>query len=171
MYPPRPGRVRHFLMTRLHIIITKHKTLLLYLIAGGLTTLVNYALFILLMILLGSGFDVIAMLTERSGSPALFNVANSLAVVGAVVFAYFINKLMVFQTKCENYRALLREALAFFASRGVTTLFEIGACAFLVTLLGFPEFSTKLAVTAVVIFLNYLLSVTIVFRKKENQEK
>ena len=171
MRPACPRRLRYLVMTRLHIIIAKHKTLLLYLIAGGLTTLVNYALFLLLMVFLGQEFDIIAMLTERSGSPAVFNVANSLAVIGAVIFAYFINKLMVFQTKCENVRVLLREALAFFASRGVTILFEIGACAFLVTLLGFPEFATKLAVTAVVIFLNYLLSVTVVFRKKENHEK
>jgi putative flippase GtrA len=110
-----------------------------------------------------------AMLREKSANPAVFNAANSAAVVGSIIFAYFINKLMVFGTKCENTRALLREALAFFASRGVTMLFEIGACAFLVTLLSFPEFSTKLAVTVVVILLNYLLSVKIVFRKNEKK--
>ena len=154
-------------MKRMRVVISKHKTLLLYLIAGGLTTLVNYILFFAILLLLGTEFNLAAMLSEKSGNPAVFNIANTTAVIGAVVFAYFINKLMVFQTKCENFRALMREILAFFASRGVTMLFEIGACAFLVTLLGFPEFSTKLAVTVVVILLNYLLSVTIVFRKKE----
>ncbi|MDR0326463.1 MAG: GtrA family protein [Oscillospiraceae bacterium] len=154
-------------MTRLHIIISKHKTLLLYLIAGGLTTLVNYVIFFALMLALGEEFNFMAMLSEESGNPAVFNIANTVAVVGAVIFAYFINKLMVFQTKCENFRDLIREITAFFTSRVVTMLFEIGACAFLVTLLGFPEFSTKLGVTVVVILLNYLLSVTIVFRKKE----
>jgi putative flippase GtrA len=156
-------------MKRLQIVITKHKTLLLYLIAGGLTTLIHYGLFFALRILLGGeSFDLAAIFSEKSRDPAAFNTVNTIAVLGAVVFAYFINKLMVFQTKCENTRDLLREAVAFFASRGVTVLFEIGAGAFLVTLLGFPEFSTKLAVTVVVVLLNYLLSVTIVFRKKEN---
>jgi putative flippase GtrA len=152
-------------MRRLTIVITKHRTLLLYIIAGGLTTLVNYVLFFLLIFFLSGEFNFPAMLRERSGSPAIFNIANAIAVTGAVVFAYVINKLLVFGTKCEDLRDLLREALAFFASRGVTMLFEIGACAFLVTLLRFPEFSTKLAVTVVVIILNYLLSVTVVFKK------
>jgi putative flippase GtrA len=156
-------------MKRLQIVITKHKTLLLYLIAGGLTTLVNFVLLFVLMFLMSDEFSINAMLAEQSGDPAVFNVANAVAVTGSVVFAYFINKLMVFQTKCENFRALLREALAFFASRSVTMLFEIGACAFMVTLLRFPEFSTKLVVTAIVILLNYLLSVTVVFRKKEKK--
>ncbi|MCL2002389.1 MAG: GtrA family protein [Oscillospiraceae bacterium] len=154
-------------MKRLTIVIAKHKTLLLYLIAGGLTTLVNYTLYFLLMFLLNPDFDVVAMLREQSGSPALFNVVNTAAVTGSIVFAYFINKLMVFGTKCENTRALLREMLAFFASRGVTMLFEIGAGAFLVTLLRFPEFPAKLGITVVVILLNYLLSVKIVFKKKK----
>ena len=156
-------------MKRLRIVITKHRTLLLYLIAGGLTTLLNYVVFFALMAVMGSGFDFFAMLSSKSQNPAVFNIANTVAVVCAVVFAYFINKLMVFQTQCENARALLREAMAFFASRSVTLLFEIGACAFLVTLLGLPEFSTKLAVTVVVILLNYLLSVTLVFKKPEKK--
>jgi putative flippase GtrA len=156
-------------MRRLNIVITRHKTLLLYLIAGGLTTLVNYTLFFILMYLLGNDFNIMHMIREQSGNPAVFNAVNTVAVVGAVIFAYFINKLMVFGTKCENIRELLREALAFFTSRGVTMLFEIGACAFLVTLLKLPEFSTKLAVTVVVIILNYLLSVTIVFKKKDKK--
>jgi putative flippase GtrA len=147
----------------------RRKTFFLYLVAGGLTTLVNYTLFILMMFLLGEGLDISAMFLERSANPAMFNVANTIAVIGAVIFAYFINKLMVFRTKCGNSRALLREALAFFGSRGLTMLFEIAACAFAVTLLKFPEFSTKLVVTIIVVLLNYLLSVTVVFRKNENK--
>jgi putative flippase GtrA len=154
-------------MKRLRIVITKNKTLLLYLIAGGLTTLVNYALFIALMFAMGGGIDIGSMFIEQSGNTALFNVANTAAITGSVIFAYFINKLMVFQTKCETPRELFREIAAFLASRGITALFEIAACAFSVVLLGFPEFSTKLVVTIIVILLNYILSVTVVFRKKE----
>jgi len=156
-------------MKKLHIVIAKHKTMLLYLIAGGITTLVNFGLLFGLMMLMGAEFSLSAMFSEKSTNPAVFNIANTLAVAGAVVAAYFLNKLMVFQTKCENVRALLREMLAFFASRGLTMLFEIAACAFLVTLLGFPEIPSKLSVIIIVIILNYLLSVTIVFRKKENR--
>jgi putative flippase GtrA len=156
-------------MRRLTIVIANNKTFLLYLIAGGLTTLVNYAIFFVMMFILSDEFDLLSMLREESGNPALFNTVNALAVTGAVIFAYVINKLMVFGTKCESTRDFAREALAFFTSRGVTMIFEIGACAFFVTLLRFPEFSTKLAVTVVVVLLNYILSVKFVFRKNKKK--
>ncbi|MDR0292873.1 MAG: GtrA family protein [Oscillospiraceae bacterium] len=154
-------------MERLRIVITKHKTLLLYLVAGGLTTLVNYLVYFLVRYWQGEAFDILALLTEKSDDTAGFTVAHSAGVVCSVVFAYFVNKLMVFQTKHGNTRAVLREALAFFTSRAVTVLFEISAGVFLVSMLSFPEFATKLVLNVFVILLNYLLSVTIVFRKKE----
>lgn len=158
-------------MKQLRIVITKHKTLFRYLIAGGLTTLVNFVLCFLIMYMMGAELSLQSIFSAKSENPAIFNVANAIAVIGAVIFAYFINKLMVFQTKCEDTRALRREMLAFFASRGLTMLLEIGAGAFLVTILGVPEFVSKLAVTVVVILLNYLLSVTVVFRKKEKTKE
>jgi len=135
-------------MKKLRGIIVKYKTFLLYLIAGGLTTLVDIAVF---AALLSAGFA---------------NTANIISVLTAVVFAYFINKLMVFATRCESFRELCREAVAFFASRGLTTIFAIVAYEFLVSLLKFPPIPSKIAVTIAVILLNYILSVAVVFRKK-----
>jgi len=153
-------------MKKFRLVITKHKTFMLYLVAGGLTTLVDFSVFAALILLLGDRADFIATLTARGEGAALSNAANIAAVLTAVVFAYFINKLMVFGTKCGSLRALFREMTAFFASRGLTTLFAVTAYPFLVSLLRFPALPSKLAVTAVVILLNYILSVTIVFRKK-----
>ena len=135
-------------MKKLRTLLEKHRTLLLYLVAGGLTTLVDYGAFVLLRLVMPS------------------NTANIISVITAVIFAYFINKLLVFQSKCENFRELLREAFAFFVSRGLTTLFSIAAYPALTLLLGFPELPSKAAVTVAVIVLNYILSVLVVFKKK-----
>ncbi len=148
----------------------RHKTILLYLIAGGLTTLVNYLLLFLFLRLFGQEISLRQMLTEESKNVFIFNLANTLAVVGAVIFAYVVNKLIVFRSKTKSSRAFWRELIAFFASRGITTLFEIAACAFLVSVLNLPELPSKLGVTVVVILLNYILSVKIVFKKRDNEQ-
>jgi putative flippase GtrA len=139
-------------MKKLRGLIVKYKTFLLYLIAGGMTTLVDFAVFAAVLYV-GEGAD-------------LANTANIISVLTAVVFAYFINKLMVFRTSCESFFELCREAAAFFASRGLTTVFALAAYPFLFSLLKFPPLPSKIAVTAAVILLNYILSVTVVFRKK-----
>jgi putative flippase GtrA len=153
-------------MKKFRLVITKYKTFLLYLVAGGLTTLVDFSVFILLLLILGEETGLAAMLTERGEGDVLSNVANIAAVLTAVVFAYFINKFMVFQTKRKGVAAALREAAAFFASRGLTTLFALTAYPFLVTLLRLPAIPSKLGITVAVILLNYILSVTVVFKKK-----
>jgi putative flippase GtrA len=121
---------------------------------------------------LAEEFNFMVLLTERGSETALTNAANIVSVLIAVVFAYFINKLMVFQTKCESFRALWREMRAFFASRGLTTLFAIAAYTFCINFLKLPAFPSKLVITMVVILLNYILSVTVVFIKgKKEGEK
>ncbi|MDR1668583.1 MAG: GtrA family protein [Oscillospiraceae bacterium] len=145
----------------------KHKTILLYLAAGGFTTLVNYLLLFVFLRLFGSEINLWQMLTEESENEFIFNLANTFAVAGAVVFAYVVNKVIVFRSKTKSARAFWRELIAFLASRGLTTLFEIAACAFLVSVLNLPELPSKFGVTVVVILLNYVLSVKIVFKKKD----
>jgi putative flippase GtrA len=149
----------------LRTFLEKHKTILLYLFVGCLTTLVNYILLFVFLRVFGQEIDVLSMFSGESEDVFVFNLANTLAVVGAVIFAYLTNKFIVFASRTETKRAFWRELAAFFASRGLTMLFEIAACAFLVSVLRFPEMPSKLVVTIVVILLNYLLSSKFVFKK------
>ena len=147
----------------------RKKTVLLYLIAGGLTTAVNYLLFFLFMCLQGAELDLASMLGAKSENPAMFNKANIPAIIGAVIFAYPVNKLMVFKTRRGNIKELSREAGAFFASRAAALVFETGAGAFLVAFLRFPELTAKLLLTVAVVILNYIFSVKLVFRGSDKR--
>ena len=123
-----------------------------YLVAGGLTTVVNFGIFALLHGRLGWGE----------------NRSNVIAVICAVLFAYFINKWFVFHTRCSSVRELIREAFSFFAARGVTMVLEIGGVFLFVTWGGLPAYWTKLGITLVIVLLNYIFSKLFVFKGKDS---
>ncbi|MCL2747924.1 MAG: GtrA family protein [Oscillospiraceae bacterium] len=120
-----------------------------YAAMGGLTTAVNLGVFVLL----------------REALRWDQNLSNIIAVVVAVLFAYFTNKWFVFKTRCQNKRDLLREAASFFSGRAVTMAMEAGGFLLLDMLTGLPDFWKKAPVTVVAILLNYLFSKRFVFRK------
>ena len=69
----------------------KFKKLVRYVVVGACTTAVNYLLFWLLCYKLGVEFDI----------------ANAIAIVASVVFAYVTNKLFVFRSHVDGTAALL----------------------------------------------------------------
>ena len=93
------------------------------------------------------------------------NLANALSVVCAVAFAYVANKLFVFRTHCATRAELLREALSFFAARGVTMLLEIGGFSLLYEVFHAPYMLAKVFISVLILVLNYVFSKLLVFRK------
>ena len=127
-----------------------------YLIAGALTTLVNYVVYILLVGLIGITW------------------ANAVAWVCAVAFAYWINKLFVFQSRA--WRGVwLKEAVSFFLGRAATGVLEIAGLPLLVsagldaTWFGVEGLPAKVIITVVVQVLNYVFSACLAFRKKKEE--
>ena len=80
---------------------------ILYLVFGGLTTLVNLAVFWLMNRVLGEDL-------------ALVN--NAAAFVAAVIFAYVTNKIFVFESRSWSAQTLRKEIPAFVGAR----LFSFG---------------------------------------------
>ena len=118
-----------------------------YVIAGGVTTLVDFGLFTALTAL---------------GVPDM--AANRISIAAAVLFAYFINKLYVFRRHAGSTRALTLEFIKFIGGRAFTALPEILGYPLLLRLLNGRESIAK-AVTIVVVFvLNYTISKLFVFR-------
>ena len=76
---------------------------ILYIIFGVATTVVNYVVFYLL-------YNV---LWNQSRSL----IANAAAFVAAVIFAFVVNKLFVFESKSWNAATLKREIPSFLAAR------------------------------------------------------
>ena len=122
-----------------------------YCVIGGLTTLVSFGTLWL--------FENLLYLEA--------NLANILSILCAVTFAYVTNKLFVFRTHVGSAGALLREAASFFAARGVTMLVEAGGFFALHSLMHLGSMWAKLAISVVVLVLNYVLSKLIIFRKKK----
>jgi putative flippase GtrA len=136
-------------------IIKTKKEIITYIIFGALTTLINLIVYyILTNTILDPKNDL------------LMQLANTIAWIISVLFAYITNKLYVFNSKSKK---ILKEILSFISSRIITLLIEIFLMYILVTLLKQNDQIIKLLVTIIVIILNYILSKILVFKSKENQ--
>lgn len=126
------------------------KEVILYGIFGVLTTIVN----------IGSFFILSNVLKIDE------NISNVIAIVLAVLFAYFTNKDLVFHSEAKNINERLKEFAKFMSGRAVTMIIEWGGCA-LLFLTPIPQMVSKLAMTVIVIILNFFISKFFAFRKKK----
>ncbi len=123
----------------------RHRTGLLYLFFGGLTTLVSWGTFYL--------FCYPLSMDEL--------IANLLSWLAAVLFAFFTNRTWVFSTGGH----FAREMLAFFGARLATLGLEELILFLFVTRMGLEAMWIKIAGNLLVLVLNFVLSKFFVFRK------
>ena len=135
-------------MNTIKELFLKHKSVLLYLIFGGLTTVINVVTYFITYEILG-----IANLTS-----------TVIAWVIAVTFAYVTNKLFVFESKKKGSEAL-KEAVNFFACRIGTGVIEIGIMYLFVDVLAFNGTIMKLITNVIVIIVNYIASKFLIFNE------
>lgn len=147
-------------MNKIKNLLIKYKEIITYVIFGGLTTLVNWVVYTLLVNCTSAGITI----------------SNAIAWVASVIFAFVTNKIWVFESKSFKPTVLIKEFISFIASRVVTGFFEIAGVPLLVkigmdqTIFGIKGMAAKLIVSVVVIILNYVFSKLIVFRKKKNNK-
>ena len=138
----------------------KHKEIINYIFFGGLTTLVNWMVYSLLVALIHLPIEW----------------SNAIAWVAAVLFAYVTNGKWVFESEATGRKSRLREFFLFLASRvftGVVELLGLPALYYLgldTSIWGIDGFLAKVIVTVVVVILNYVLSKLVVFRKAKKQQ-
>ncbi len=143
----------------------KSAELILYLVFGGLTTLVNFVAFWLL-----------SLVIDKS----LYLLTNFLAWAIAVVFAFVVNKLIVFSECSSDKKTLLFEILTFALARVFSLIFEELGLFVLIDLIGLGkediyiigftvtgQIIPKLIVAVVVVIMNYFFSKFLIFRKKK----
>lgn len=133
--------------------IKKYKEQILYVVFGGLTTVVNIAAYFVCRYL--------------HASVAQATVA---AWVAAVLFAYVTNKLFVFESKCSGLRRLFCEIAGFFGCRLFTGLLDLGIMYVSVDILMFNELVMKIISNTLVIVLNYIFSKLVIFNRNKNKE-
>lgn len=130
-----------------------------YLIFGVLTTVINYIVFWIFLRLLGD-------------SAAL--VANVVAFIAAVAFAFVTNKLYVFESKSWKRDVVKRELASFIGARLLTFFLEEAGLFVAANLLHLGDHTifgvdgimiSKLFLNVLVIIGNYILSKWIIFKK------
>lgn len=126
----------------------KYKEGLLYLVFGGLTTLVNIVSFFVL----------------RKLNIEVY-ISNVIAWVLSVLFAFITNKLFVFESKGKSKKENVRECVSFFGFRILSLVFDMGAMYLLLQILNINELISKVIANVLVIILNYIFSKLFIFKK------
>lgn len=137
-------------MKRILALLKKHEEVVSYLFFGGLTTVVNYLVYLPCYNLLGF-----------SGT-----VSNVIAWIAAVAFAYLTNKPFVFKSHDWSAKTVLPELTKFVGCRVGSGLLETAIIFVTVDLLGLNGNLIKVATSVLVVVLNYVASKLVVFRKK-----
>lgn len=132
------------------IIWCWNNPVLKYIFFGGCATLVN----------LGS-YYVIRLVTDID-----INVANTISVCIAILFAYFTNSTFVFESKAEGLKEKLEEAVKFISARILTMIVEVGGVWLMVDLLHINDYLSKFLIQFIVLALNYIFSKVFIFTKK-----
>lgn len=126
-----------------------------YLICGGLSTVVNIISYILGSYLIFSG-----ILDEQ----LRVNISEIFAFIVALIFAYWVNKTIVFDSKCDTFKALVKEMCSFTACRIFTEIISIGMMNFAVYA-NINDIIMKIIANIVVIILNFVFSKILIFKK------
>lgn len=138
------------MMDKIKALYQKHGDILRYIVIGGMTTAVSLAVFAMANSLLGIHYQV----------------ANILAWIVGVAFAFWGNKVVVFRSRTSGASAMLREAVRFVGTRLTTLVVSALLLYIAVDLLRWNANVSKLISQLFEIALNYVLGRLLVFRKK-----
>lgn len=123
----------------------------LYIVFGVLTTIVNIGSF--------------AILTSCFNMEE--NTANTIAIILAVLFAYFTNKGLVFNSTASTFKEKSFEFFKFMLGRAFTMVIEFSGFFLMFNIFGIHKIISKTVVTIVVIILNFFISKFFAFKKKK----
>lgn len=145
--------------------LKKHREIIVYIIVGGLTTVVNYIIHFGLRFL-----------------NVNYYIALSAAWLGAVLFAYVANRIFVFESKTKG-KERIKEFLLFFGARVFSYGFELLFsfvfidCAkadrfvwqpdFTETVIPVGELIVKTAAQVIIVLSNYIFSKLVIFKEKK----
>lgn len=130
-------------------LMGKYRELIVYVIVGVLTTIVSLLSYYLFAYTLGMHYLI----------------SNFLSWVCAVVFAYFTNKVWVFQNYNFTLSNVMKEIVAFIGARIVTLGVDMFIMFVMVDMLSLQDMVAKITVQVIVTILNYILSKFLVFKK------
>lgn len=125
------------------------KEIILYGIFGILTTLVNIAVFYILTHFI--------LLEE--------NLSNAIAIVLAVLFAYFTNRKLVFNSTASTVKEKLYEFGKFILGRAFTMIVELVGFFLMFNIMHIQELISKILISIIIIILNFFISKFFAFKE------
>lgn len=125
------------------------KEVILYIVFGIFTTIVN----------LGSFFIMNSLLHWEE------NISNFIAIILAVLFAYVTNKDLVFHSNAKGIKSRLIQFIKFMLGRAFTMIVEFVGGIILFQL-PIPNIISKALLTVIVIILNFFISKFFAFKNK-----
>ena len=139
-------------MEKLNKLIKKLMTreVILYIVFGVLTTIINLV------------------------STYIFNewchidgaIASAMGIIISILFAYFSNRKLVFNSKAEGFQENLKEFGKFMLGRAGTMVLEEGGVILFNTILQWPLMPVKIVLTVIVIISNFFISKFFAFKNK-----
>lgn len=132
-------------------ILTKDwRSILMYLIMGGWTTVVNI---------------VVYWICEEMFHLD-YRISTTVAWVFAVVFAYVVNKRFVFKSVTNTWRDRFAEMGSFFGFRVLSFFMDLGTMMVLVGLLSINGTVSKILANVIVLVANYIFSKKFIFKDR-----
>ena len=131
-------------------LIKKYKAVLLYLIFGVLTTVINIVAYGLLKNILNIDYMV----------------SNVIAWILAVTVAYITNRSYVFSSNNNSKHDIIKEIGRFISVRIFSLVIDVAIMYIGVSLLHINDMFIKVVANVVVIVINYIMSKKIVFKSK-----
>lgn len=135
---------------KINALIKKYREIIVYVIVGAFVTFFNIAIHFALV---------------------RFTSLNELVIVFiawffAVIVAYLMNKLLVFESKSFKRDVLLHEIVTFTGARVFSLGVEELIFLIFVTLLNMSQLIIKIVAAIIVVIMNYIFSKFIIFKKK-----
>lgn len=137
-------------MEQLKALFRKHLDLIIYLVFGVLTTVVNYIVYL-------PCYNILYLSSS---------VSNVIAWAFAVAFAYLTNKPFVFRSHDWSASTVIPELIKFVGTRLGSGAMETVILFVAVDTMGLNGNVWKLVTSVLVVILNYIGSKLLVFRKK-----
>lgn len=125
------------------------KEVILYVVFGVLTTLVNIVSFYILANIIN--------LEE--------NLSNVIAIILCVLFAYFTNRKLVFNSKASTPKEKFAEFSKFILGRAFTMVVEVVGFFLMFNIAHIHELVSKVLISVIVIVLNFFISKFFAFKK------
>ena len=121
------------------------KELILYLIFGILTTIVNIVVYLIFAKFLNIDYII----------------SNIFAWFFSVLFAYVTNRIWIFERKTNN---IIKKATLFYGGRVFSGVLDTGLMYLFIDILFINDFISKIIIQVIVVIVNYVFSKFIVFK-------